>query len=130
MYVKSNGGYCEADGTQHTRKAPFLILMTDPRDTTLGGDHMRGIVRIVAMRSCGNFMMGQARVKGHTISLSGSYGGDGLPVYKVPQEVYDAGKDIPPGLYHLWNTCGGHNSCGNEAPMMRDWARKNFPEYF
>ena len=128
MYVKSNDSYYK--GTNRCiRKAPFLILMNDPKDTSIGRTHMRGIVRMVAMQQLGHFIIGIARIKNFSITLSGSYGGDGLPVYKVPQEVYDAGKDIPEWLYELWNKGGGHNSCGSEAEEMRKWAKENFPEY-
>lgn len=102
--------------------------MNDPGKKEFNGieGKMRGIVRMVAMQQCGQFMMGRARIKGHTITLSGSYGGDGLPVYQVPQEVYDAGVDIPDDLYELWNKGGGHNSAGSEAPAMRKWAIETF----
>ena len=127
MYLKSNGSYYKGT-SQCTRKAPFLILMDDPSKKELGcfKGHMRGIVRIVAMEQCGNFMMGRARIKGHTIILSGSYGGDGLPVYKVPQEVYDAGIDIPDELFDAWNKGGGWNSAGSEGLAMRKWAIETF----
>jgi hypothetical protein len=103
--------------------------MDDPnRGNELGSlkGKMRGIVRMVAMQQFGQFMMGRARIKGHTITLSGSYGGDGLPVYQVPQEVYDAGVDIPDELFDLWNKGGGWNSAGSEASAMRKWAIETF----
>jgi len=127
MYLKSNGSYYR--GTEQcTRKAPFLILMDNPSKKELGCSkgNMRGIVRMVAMEQCGHFMMGRARIKGYSITLSGSYGGDGLPVYEIPQEVYDAGVDIPDELFDLWNKGGGHNSTGSEAPAMRKWAIETF----
>jgi hypothetical protein len=104
--------------------------MNDPEDKSLGGTHMKGIVRMVAMQQLGQFMMGIARIKNFSITLSGSYGGDGLPVYKVPQEVYNEGKDIPEWLYKLWEKGGGHNSCGSETEEMRKWAKENFQKYF
>lgn len=87
---------------------------------------LRAIVRYVRMRQCGQFMMGSARVGKHNLILSGSYGGDGLPK-SVPDEVYEAGVELPQELYDAWNNGGGWNSAGSEAPAMRAWALANFP---
>jgi hypothetical protein len=85
---------------------------------------IRALVRKVAMRQCGHFMMGSARAFGHRIGLSGSYGGDGLTV-TVPREVFDKAIPIPTDLHEAWNKGGGHNSAGSEAFAMRDWALAN-----
>ncbi len=85
---------------------------------------IRALVRKVAMRQCGHFMMGRARVFGHTLSLSGTYGGDGLTV-TVPREVFDRAVPIPQELHDAWNKGGGHNSAGSEATAMREWALAN-----
>ena len=118
MYVNGTTGYYR--GTEQcSRRAPFLILMQ------LEGDHkspIRGIVRKVALRQFGHWMMGTARIKGHSITMSGAYGGDGLTV-DVPLEVYAMGVPLPQGLCDAWNTGGGWNSAGSEAPAMRAWAR-------
>lgn len=85
---------------------------------------IRAIVRHVAMTQCGHFMMGNARVHGHRLTLSGSYGSDGLPD-TVPPEVYERGLELPKDLYDAWNNGGGWNSVGSEAPLMRKWALEN-----
>jgi hypothetical protein len=85
---------------------------------------IRALVRKVAMSQRGHWMMGRARVFGHSLSLSGSYGGDGLTV-TVPREIFDRAVPIPPELHEAWNKGGGHNSAGNEALAMRDWALAN-----
>ena len=121
MYIEKTSEYYDASGQQGTRRANFLILMQP------GYNHkapIRAIVRKVAMRQFGHFMMGIARIKGHSITLSGSYGADGLTC-NVPQDVYDQGIVLPDDLVQAWNKGGGWNSAGSEAPMMRKWAREN-----
>lgn len=100
----------------------FLILMTDdskPFDTT--ANPIRGMVRYVHMSPLGNFMMGLITVKGHKLSLSGSYGADGL-CKDVPTDVYNLGVELPSALVEKGNHGGGWNSAGNEADAMRQWA--------
>ena len=87
---------------------------------------MRGLVRYVRMKQLGHFMMGSAVVGKHRLTLSGSYGSDGLPK-SVPDEVYEAGVEVPRDLYDAWNKGGGWNGCGNEADAMRKWALATFP---
>lgn len=87
---------------------------------------LRAVVRYVRMTQLGHFMMGTARIGAHRLSLSGSYGSDGLPC-SVPDEVYEAGVELPQELYNLWNTGGGWNGAGSEAIAMRLWALATFP---
>ena len=87
---------------------------------------IRGIVRYVRMKQLGHFMMGSATVGKHRLILSGSYGSDGLPD-SVPDEVYEAGVELPKELIEQWNTGGGWNDAGSEAPAMREWALATFP---
>jgi hypothetical protein len=70
-------------------------------------------------------MMGEARAFGHRIPISGAYGADGL-VREVPQHIYDKAVPVPQDLVYAWNNGGGWNSCGSEAPAMREWAVKTF----
>ncbi|HEX5426534.1 MAG TPA: hypothetical protein VFW94_23505 [Candidatus Acidoferrales bacterium] len=105
----------------------FLILMQPNFDTKLTGKQpLRAVVRYVRLRQLGHFMMGSARIGKHRLSLSGSYGGDGLPV-SVPDEVYQSGVELPQELYDAWNNGGGWNGAGSEAPAMRAWALATFP---
>lgn len=100
-------------GCTHFRPAPIAYPL-------------RGIVRYVRMRQLGAWMMGRARIHNTSITLSGSYGSDGLPC-TVPDAVYEAGTLLPNALYEAWNTGGGWNGAGSEAPAMRAWALKTFP---
>ena len=76
------------------------------------------------MHQLGHFMMGTLHLGDQEISLSGTYGGDGLPrsldevrswnrgcLTKVPAAVEDA----------YWADEGGHNSAGSEGPTMHEW---------
>jgi hypothetical protein len=85
---------------------------------------IRALVRHVSMSQCGHFMMGNARVHGERLTLSGSYGGDGLPD-SVSANVYDVAVPLPEELYVAWKNGGGWNGAGSEAKAMREWALAN-----
>lgn len=87
---------------------------------------IRAIVRYVRMRQMGHWMMGSARIGTERITLSGSYGSDGLPT-SVSDSAYESGVELPQYLYDAWNKGGGWNSAGSEAGMMREWALSRFP---
>lgn len=122
MYITQDGyTYYDGSGQRHTR-APFLLLV-QPKDEPAGKtNNLRGIVRKVALRQLGCWMMGVARVRGESITVSGAYGGDGLPC-SVSRNVYDAGVPLPDALYEAWAHGGGWNSAGSEAQAMREWAQ-------
>jgi hypothetical protein len=121
MYLKNDGfSYYTNDGTQHRSRGLFLMLVQD-KNKPCGKDNFRALVRKVALKQLGPWMMGHARVKGETLTISGAYGSDGLPM-SVSKNVYDAAVDVPSELYDAWAQGGGWNSAGNEAKAMRDWA--------
>lgn len=124
MYLKPNQGYYDSNGQQHARRGDFLILMSD-ETKPFGPDNFRAIVRKVALSQFGHWMMGKARIHGHTITLSGSYGSDGL-TKSVPSKVFKYGVPVPKELYDLWCNGGGHNTAGSEASSMRKWAIETF----
>lgn len=128
MYLgdDGSGGSYTRDGSQAHSRGRFLILLH--LDSDDGTKHpMRAIVRKVALRQLGHWMMGTARIAGKSVTISGAYGGDGLGVTVQP-EIYALGVDVPPELYEAWNNGGGHNSFGSEAPAMREWACRTFPK--
>ena len=86
---------------------------------------LRALVRYARLKQLGHFMMGTARVGQHSLTLSGSYGNDGLPM-SVPDDVYEAGVELPQHLYDAWNKGGGWNGAGSEATAMREWAILTF----
>ena len=122
MYIENNGGYYKGS-EQHARRGLFLMLVQPPGIE--GGTEIKAVVRKVALSQLGAWMMGRVSIYGHRLSVSGSYGSDGLPM-NVPQEVYDRLQvKLPQYLYDAWNKGGGWNSAGNEAELMREWAKQN-----
>jgi hypothetical protein len=125
MYVQRVRQGYDPDGAQRCSRGAFLILISR------GDERMRGVVRKVALSQFGQWMMGRARVYGHTMVISGAYGGDGLPVHleheRLPQDVQDRlweeGEEVPPALYDAWANGGGWNSAGSEAEEMLAWGK-------
>lgn len=123
MYIENTQAYYV--GTeQRARRARFLILMQAEGHPS---HELRAIVRKVALRQLGHWMMGTARVKRKSLTLSGSYGSDGLPC-NVPEDIYQMGVPVPRELYDAWAKGGGWNSAGSEAHAMRAWARETFKD--
>lgn len=124
MYIEPTRRYYKG-GAQCIARARFLLLV-QPEGYEHRKDPIRALVRKVALHQCGHWMMGTARAFGHSITISGSYGGDGLP-RTVPLEVYKRAVEVPPELIEAWDKGGGWNSCGTEAPLMQKWALETFP---
>jgi len=123
MYVTDEAGTYYKGTEQHHRRAPFLILM-QPDDEDVGKkNNLRGIVRKVALRQCGHWMMGCARVKNRTVFVCGAYGNSGLPK-TVSRKTWEQGIPLPQELYDAWNKGGGWNSVGTEWAAMRKRAVK------
>ena len=121
MFITCTSGYTR-DGSQ-TAKGMFLMLC-QREGLEHNNDTPRAIVRHCSMSQCGHFMMGTIRVKNHSITVSGSYGSDGL-FKSVPDDVYDLGVDLPTNLYEQWKNGGGWNSAGSEGSSIRQWAIAN-----
>jgi hypothetical protein len=125
MYLQNDGfsGY-DRDGEQIRQRGLFL-LFCQPPGVAGASAPIKCLVRKVAMRQCGQWMMGRANIGGHWYTVSGAYGGDGLPI-SVPQEVYDRlAITLPADLYEAWNNGEGWNSAGSEARAVRKWALEN-----
>lgn len=122
MFLKSKRSYSR-DGSQ-VASGRFLMLV-QPEGMEGLREPVRALVRHVTMRQLGHFMMGIARVRGERVSVSGTYGNDGLTM-GVPRRVYDAGIDVPPELVKAFNEGGGWNSAGSEAKEMHAWACATF----
>lgn len=117
MYVgKQKGWYA---GTEQRASGSFLIVLSKGRE-------LRGIVRSVRMAQCGHFMMGRVTVAGESLSLSGTYGSDGLPLdgERYPQ-TWDVAVPFPETLAEAFWKGGGHNCAGSEGPGVAQWAREN-----
>jgi hypothetical protein len=112
------------DGTEQCTSRGSFLLLLQRKDGPCNADNTFAVVRKVALRQLGHFMMGRANINGKWHSVSGAYGSDGLPM-TVERLPIDA-KPLPPELYEAWNKGGGWNGAGSEAPAMRDWARQTF----
>ena len=108
---------------QHTTRGNFLLLLRR-KDEPCNAANTFAVVRKVALRQLGHFMMGRANLNGKWRSVSGAYGCDGLPM-DVEQLPSDA-KPLPKELYDAWSKGGGWNSAGNEATAMCEWALQTF----
>jgi len=124
MYIGNDDSHTryDRDGTQRHTQGNFLILATPEDVMKVEHGLLRGLVRKVAMEQVGHFMMGKARIGGHTYTVSGSYGSDGLPMDLHREHWERFGTEVPEDLYEAWKTGGGHNSAGSEAEQMRKWA--------
>lgn len=131
MYIRGGQGYYARDGSQHARRGQFLILLTE--DDFIEKRQLYAITRQVALSQVGHWMMGTARMYGHSVTMSGAYGSDGLTisVSRLPEPIRDRVRaemaPLPDWLYRLWADGGGWNSAGSEADKMRKWARETFP---
>jgi hypothetical protein len=124
MFITSRRrGYDRAG--QQVASGRFLLLV-QPKAYEDRDKPIRALVRFTSMQQLGHFMMGECRAFGHSITLSGTYGSDGLPC-GVPPDVYEQAVEVPAELIAAWNTGGGWNGAGSEAQAMRDWALKTFP---
>ena len=122
MYVERTHGYYRG-GEQCASRARFLLLL-QLADKPCSRENTFAVVRKVALRQLGHFMMGRVNLGGKWYSVSGAYGSDGLPmsVDKLPADAVQ----LPAELYDAWNNGEGWNSAGREAPAMREWALQTF----
>lgn len=113
-------GWYGRDGTQHG-EGYFLALWSDK------DDRLFAAVRKARLSSCGPWLMGSLRLAGAAVTLSGSYGGDGLPMdYERLTEAQRALlTPVPDDLAKVYWAGGGWNSAGKEAPAMCKWAVEN-----
>lgn len=129
MYIQPTRTYYQ--GTELCASRGLFLILCHPK--LPGYKHAdyftetRALVRKVALRQCGHWMMGTARAYGHSLTLSGSYGADGL-ILEVPQEVYDRAFPVPRELMEAANNGGGWNSAGSKADLFRKWALNHLPE--
>jgi hypothetical protein len=119
MFLSGQSWYGR-DG-QHARGS-FLIIFSVKQE-------LRACSRYVHMAQLGHFMMGQAKIApGTTITLSGTYGDDGLPCDPAKiGKLWETLLPLPGDLTEAFWSGGGHNSAGSEGPAVRDWALVNLP---
>lgn len=89
------------------------------------GKKLYGIVRHCSLSQCGHWMMGTISIAGQPITVSGTYGDDGLPMdyENLSLEARSKLVEIPKNVQDAFWSGGGWNSSGSEAPAMREWAK-------
>ena len=122
MYLTNGHGYYRGS-EQCTTRGQFLLLL-QLADKPCSPENTYAVVRKVALRQFGHWMMGSANICGKWRTVSGAYGSDGLPmtVDALPVDAIP----LPRDLYDAWNKGGGWNSAGSEASAMRAWAKQAF----
>ena len=118
MFVsKGRGGYTR-DGEQYCI-GRFLVLFGSSKEG------LWGVVRRCSLRQCGHFMMGHVKLGDQTITVSGTYGGDGLP--RDLDSVHEWNRHMlirmPPELEAEFWKGGGWNDAGSEGPSVREWGK-------
>lgn len=72
-------------------------------------------------------MMGNARIAGNIITLSGPYGSDGLPLDwdDIPENARAHFTIVPDDIAEAyWKPASpGHNGTGSEAPTMLEFSK-------
>lgn len=113
------------------------MIFDHPDDKNFGKDReIRCLVRRVTMKQLGHWMMATWDHDGYKLSLSGTYGGDGLPIATAARDekaafvrkLWDQLNPVPPDILALFWNDDGHNSCGKNGPAIRDWAVANLKE--
>ena len=126
MYIQNTPIYYRGD-QQTVQRAPFLLLL-QPNQATISEscrpENTYAVVRQVALKQMGHWMMGRANLSGKWVVVSGGYGNDGLPM-SIPTLPRDA-QPLPRELYDAWSNGGGHNGPGSEASALRKWAIDTF----
>ena len=143
MFLRTNPSQTGYRGTSQVAGGPFLMVFcrtlfgpSQEQRLAEGVDfqasngkvypRLRAAVRSVRMSQCGHFMMGSAQLGKHRITLSGSYGADGLTIDPDSYPgLWETLLPVPDELAEKFWQGGGHNSAGSEGPAMRAWATAN-----
>ena len=126
MFIRSRRSY-DRDGAQKA-SGPFLMIFSLSHITRKGEDlrELRACIRHVRMHQCGHFMMGRAKIGPLSVTVSGTYGGDGLPRNPDPHPgLWERLVPLPKELADKFWAGGGHNCAGSEGPDVHEWATQN-----
>lgn len=139
MFLKTSRSGYDQNGEQFVRGS-FLILFSHNNfkwgeetgrpwsECPYTGHELYACVRHVSLRQFGHWMMGTARIAGQSLTLSGSYGSDGLPCdYEKLSEAARAKLiRVPEDIEAIYWKGDGWNSSGSEGPDLRRWAKQQF----
>jgi hypothetical protein len=127
VFIKDANRGHTASGQQKA-SGKFLMIFQDPNHKGLR-PLLRACVRQVKLSQLGHFMMGEVWFGDYEITLSGTYGSDGLPISldDIP-ELFEKFVPLPQELQDAFWEGGGHNSAGAEAPAVLAWALENYEE--
>lgn len=126
MYIEPTQAYYR--GTEQCAARGRFLLLLQLKQSTISlecsPENTYAVVRRVALRQVGQFMMGRANINGKWVSVSGAYGSDGLPMHvdALPRDAVP----LPRNLYDAWAHGGGWNGAGGEATAMRQWSLETF----
>lgn len=95
----------------------FLILFS-----VKAGGEIRAAVRSVQMRQSGHFMVGEAKLAGIPVFLSGPFGGDGL-TKNPPPGIWEQLVPLPDGLAR-----GFWKDISSSERDLRAWAKTHIEE--
>jgi hypothetical protein len=125
MFLTVDRSGYNRDGEQVSH-GPFLCIFNKE-----SGGELRCIVRHVRMRQCGHWMMASVRVGSERFVLSGTYGGDGLPILDLDgrtERLWEKLHPLPADLTEAFWKGGGWNSAGSEGPALHAWGRQHLQE--
>ena len=138
MYIHCRTWYTA--GGQQRDYGPFLMLFQQMWDLGTGDQprELRALVRSVRLEAFGNFMMGRCKLKLPkedgllTITLSGTFGGDGLPISipragdvgELPSRLWPLLPQLPDELVEDFWT----NEEGAGHEKIREWVEKHLKE--
>ena len=126
MYIQNTPIYYRGD-QRTAQRGPFLLLLQPNQATiskTCRPENTFAVVRQVALKQMGHWMMGRANLCGKWHVISGGYGNDGLPksIDTLPKDA----QPLPREHYDLWSNGGGHTGPGSEASTRRKWPIETF----
>ena len=124
MFINQPRTWYSKDGDLLSCTALYLVLFSD------ADNNISAAVRQATLKPFGPWMAGQVRLAGAPVTVSGAYGGDGLPrdLLTLSEAQRALLTPIPPDLAITFWQGGGWNSAGREAPAMREWALANIEQ--
>lgn len=129
MFIKmTRSGYRQRDGQQFAQ-GRFLILASCPElQDADGREQLYGAVRFVRLSQVGHFMMGDVRIVGRHVTLSGPFGSDGLPIVLRPEFLAAAKPIFKPVPLELARAYWTDTPADGERPnsALYRWARESF----